>query len=260
MRLEGKRALITGAGSGIGRALAIRAASKGMILALCGRRPDALAETAAMLDRPAAHIVISADITLPVDRERLRACVAKNWSGLDILVNNAGIIESGSVASVVDSALERLFAINVIAPIALVRDMLPLLEIGRPSRVINIGSVFGDIPYPFFAAYSASKFALRGFSIALRREMDGRGVGVTYAAPRATQTEALGASRPLIQKMQMALDNPKSVAEQIWRAVERDADSVYPRGPERLYVFLQRVLPRVIDSALSKQMAKLVAS
>jgi short-subunit dehydrogenase len=148
-----------------------------------------------------------------------------------------------------------MMATNVIAPLALTREMLPLLRRAMPSRVVNVGSMFGDIPYPLFAAYSASKFALRGLSIALRRELRGYGVGVTYAAPRATKTEAARVLDPLIEPMQMRMDNPAQVATQIWRAVIKDSDSVYATGPERLFVLVQRLLPRLIDRAIAAQMA-----
>ena len=142
-------------------------------------------------------------------------------AGLDVLVNNAGVIAIGPLACATDDEFERMMATNVIAPLALTREMLPLLRRAMPSRVVNVGSMFGDIPYPLFAAYSASKFALRGLSIALRRELRGYGVGVTYAAPRATKTEAARVLDPLVEPMQMRMDNPAQVATQIWRAVDQ---------------------------------------
>jgi short-subunit dehydrogenase len=259
MQLEGKCVLVTGAGSGIGRALALEASRRGMTVALCGRRSDALAETAALLDRTKAHVVIPGDVTRAEDRHMLRDRLHGEWGRLDVLVNNAGIIEAGPLEHLSDAALEQTIATNVAAPMALTRDMLPLLLAAKPSRVVNIGSVFGDIPYPLFAVYSATKFALRGFSIALRRELWDRGVGVTYAAPRATKTEAADALESLIVAIQPRLDDPAVVAGQIWRAVEVDADSVYPAGAERIFVLLQRLFPGLVDRVVSKQMARLIA-
>jgi short-subunit dehydrogenase len=260
MRLEGRCVLVTGAGSGIGRALAIEASRRGMAVALCGRRPDALAETAALLDQTKAHLVVPGDVTRTEDRQMLRDRLHDAWGRLDVLVNNAGIIEAGPLERVTDAALEQTIATNVTAPMALTRDMLPLLLAARRARVVNVGSVFGDIPYPLFTVYSATKFALRGFSIALRRELRDRGVGVTYAAPRATKTVAADALADLITAMQPRLDDPAIVAEQIWRAVARDADSVYPPGAERIFVLLQRLFPGVVDRAISKQMARFIAN
>jgi short-subunit dehydrogenase len=259
MRLEGKYVLITGAGSGIGRALAIEASRRGMIVALCGRRAEALAGTAALLDAGNAHIVIPADVTRAEDRRMLRDRLGESWGRLDVLVNNAGIVEAGPVESLKDESLERTVATNFTAPIAVTRDLLPLLLAARPSRVVNVGSMFGDIPFPLFAAYSATKFGLRGFSDALRREFRDRGVSVTYAAPRATKTEATDALEALIASVQPRLDDPVAVAADIWRAVEKDARSVYPKGPERMFILLQRLFPGLVDNAVCKQMARQIA-
>jgi NAD(P)-dependent dehydrogenase (short-subunit alcohol dehydrogenase family) len=255
MQLEGKRALITGAGSGIGRALAIEASRYGMTVALCGRRGDALAETLAMMSPSGRHMRLRGDITVPAVRRGMRDHLWRQWGGLDVLINNAGVVPVGPLACASDAELEQVMAINVVAPLALTREMLPLLHRATPSRIVNVGSMLGDIPYPLFAAYSASKCALRGLSIALRRELKPYGIGVTYAAPRATKTTAANAMAPLVEPMQMRLDAPDRVATQIWRAVAKDLDSAYGRGPERLFVLLQRLLPRLIDRAVAAQMA-----
>ena len=114
--------------------------------------------------------------------------------------------------------------------------------------------MFGDIAYPLFSAYSASKFALRGLSIALRRELKEFGVGVTYAAPRATNTDAASAFGRLVAPMQMRIDDPAKVARDIWTAVARDADSVYAKGPERFFVLVQRLFPQLVDRSIEGQM------
>lgn len=255
MRLKDKVALITGAGSGIGRALAIEAARRGMTVALMGRRADALHETLELLGRPANHVALPGDVTVPGVRVALRQYIDR-WAGrLDVLVNNAGVLTAGPLSSTSDETLELMMKTNVIAPAALTRELLPLLQRAAPSRIVNVGSVFGDIAYPLFGAYSASKFGLRGLSIALRRELKQFGVGVTYAAPRATNTAAAGAFASLITPMQMRIDDPAKVARDIWAAVARDADSAYAKGPERLFVLIQRLFPRLIDRSIAAQMA-----
>jgi NAD(P)-dependent dehydrogenase (short-subunit alcohol dehydrogenase family) len=255
MQLEGKLALITGAGSGIGRALAIEASRLGMTVALCGRRAGALHETRTLMEPSGRHLRLQGDVTDPAVRRGLRDYLWRHWGGLDVLVNNAGIVAVGPLTHTTDGELERVMATNVIAPAALSREMLPLLRHTAPSRIVNVGSMFGDIPYPLIATYSASKFALRGLSIALRRELKSSGIGVTYAAPRGTKTDAARAFDSLIGPMQMRLDDPERVAAQIWRAVARDADSAYAKGPERLFVFVQRLLPRLVDRSIAAQMA-----
>jgi NAD(P)-dependent dehydrogenase (short-subunit alcohol dehydrogenase family) len=254
MQLEGKRALITGAGSGIGRALAIEASRLGMTVALCGRRAEPLYATLSEMTPSGRHLRLRGDITAPAVRRSIRHYLWQHWGGLDVLVNNAGLVPVGPLSCTTDDELERVMMTNVVAPLALTREMLPLLRRPGTSRIVNVGSVLGDIAYPLFAAYSASKFAVRGLSIAMRRELKPYGIGVTYAAPRATKTDASQAMDPLVEPLQMRLDNPTAVASQIWRAVMQDLDSIYPRGPERLFVLAQRLVPKIVDRAISTQM------
>ena len=252
MQPEQKLVLVTGAGSGIGRALCIEAAQRGLAVALCGRRREALEATGALLGPGASHLIIPADITRPEQRRRIVDRIRKERGALDILINNAGIVEGGPLETFDDDALARTFQTNVMAPMALTRDLMSLLIAAKPSRVVNVGSIFGDIAYPEFTCYSAAKFALRGFSIALRREWKQKGIGVTYAAPRATRTDAAVAFASLIAKTKMNMDSPEQVARQIWRAVARGHDSVYAPAPEKVYVLIQRLFPRAIDWSLSR--------
>jgi short-subunit dehydrogenase len=252
MRPEQKLVLVTGAGSGIGRALCIEAANRGMAVALCGRRQEALETSRALLGSGAGHLVIPADITRPEDRRVIVDRIKSERGALDILINNAGIVEGGPLETFDDDALARTFQTNIMAPMALTRDLMPLLVAAKPSRVVNVGSIFGDIGYPDFTCYSAAKFALRGFSMALRREWKRKGISVTYAAPRATRTDAAVAFADLIAKTKMTMDSPEQVARQIWRAIARGHDSVYAPAPERVYVLMQRLFPRVIDWSLSR--------
>ena len=112
--------------------------------------------------------------------------------------------------------------------------------------------MFGDIAFPCFGAYSATKFALRGYSDALRRELAAEGVGVTYAAPRATRTPAVDNFRDLVEPMGMVLDEQDAVARRILDAVARDARSVYPVGMERVFMAIQSLGPALVDANLSK--------
>ena len=254
MRLEKRIALITGAGSGIGRRLAMEAAARGMLVILCGRRGEALHETLAMME-PGGHVALPGDITDPTIRVALARYINHWWGRLDVLVNNAGVVTVGPLLRTSDADLNSVMATNVVAPAALIRELLPLLHRAAPSRVVNVGSVFGDIAYPLFGAYSASKFALRGLSNALRRELKEFGVGVTYAAPRATSTDAAHAFGRLVEPMQMRMDDPIKVAADIWTAVARDADTVYPKGPERLFVLVERLLPQLVNRSVAAQLS-----
>ncbi len=259
MQLDGKVAIITGAGSGIGRALAMEAAGRGITLALTGRRRVALQQT--LLKLPGSgHLIIAGDVTVAADRAALIAAVNDRWGRLDLLVNNAGVVPVGPFMQITDDQLRTAMETNLLAPMALARQAVPLLQRAMDARIVNIGSVLGDIPYPLLAAYSATKSGLRGFSIALRRELAPLGIGVTYAAPRATRTAASRPLHELIEPFNMKLDQPRSVARSIWKAVAREADSVYPAGPERLFVLIQRLLPHLVDRSIARQLSRVPAS
>lgn len=243
-----KTALITGAGSGIGRALAQEAARLGYDLILVGRTESKLAETAALIPDTSVTVVAS-DVTTAAGRQAILAAVG---DGLDILINNAGTLAVGHLANLDDDALARMVSTNLTAPIALTRDLLPALT-AKQGRIVNIGSVFGDIAYPFFAGYSATKFGLRGFSDAIRRELSGTGIGVTYIAPRATRTAAESEFAALVEPLQITLDSAERVATQAWAAILSGKREGFPKGKERFFVKVQRLFPSLVDKSVGAQ-------
>lgn len=256
MQLKDRNALITGAGSGIGRALAIEAVAQGMTVALAGRRTEALEETRDLLEDPERGLVFPIDVTDAVQRGRLREAVGAAFGRLDLLVNNAGVQSVGPLGGLDDGALEAMACTNLVAPMALTRAMLDLLRAAAPSRIVNIGSMFGLIGFPLFTGYSATKFGLRGFSDALRRELKDTGVGVTFAAPRATATATMAHSQHLVEPFGMRIDAPEAVAKRILKAVKRDARTIYPAGAERLFLMLQALRPGLVDNAIAKQLRR----
>lgn len=239
-----KTVLITGAGSGLGRALAIEADRHDHRVILVGRREAPLAETAALIRDV---MILPADVTSAADRASIAATVAE--TGLDILINNAGIVPSGALEALTDAEIAQTLTLNIAAPLSLTRDLLNALSASR-GQVVNMGSVFGDIGFPYFSAYSASKFGLRGWSDALRRELAPRGIAVTYLAPRGTRTDAAAGFDRLVGPMAMTLDDPQMVAARAWRAIAARRREQLPASRERLFVALQRLRPSIIDRAL----------
>jgi len=252
MRLEGTTALITGAGSGIGRALAVEAAKRGVMVYLAGRRLSKLEETWRSLPDAAEARCIEADVTTAEGRHAIKAAIERSDRSLDIMVNNAGCITKGHFAEASDAEVARMLDTNLTAPILLTRDLLPLLRRSADARIVNVGSVYGDIAAPGFAVYAATKFGLRGLSDALRRELAPEGIGVTYAAPRATETEGVQTIAAELKRQGNRFDDPAKVAAWIWTAVEKERRSAYPPSAERLFVAIQRVFPALIDRALGK--------
>lgn len=257
MKLERSRIVLTGAAGGIGRALTLALGRAGAHLALVGRRRDALEAVAAEARAAGAGAqMVIADIATAAGRAQVMEQATAALGGIDVLINNAGTLNFGPFEAEDPALIERLFQANVLAPVLLTRALLPQLLGQGQGRIVNVGSTFGSIGFPFFASYSASKFALRGFSQALRRELAGTGVGVTYIAPRATRTDFNPAS---VQRMNQALgnkeDTPAAVAAALVEALQRDRDDVYLGWPEKLFVRLNGLLPRMVDKALRKQQA-----
>ncbi len=254
MDINGKSIILTGAGSGIGRALAQALSNAGAKLVLADLNGDGLEETKASLAHPDACVTVVGDITQAETRDAMRSAAEESFGGLDILVNNAGVVAVGPLAKADDNALELMARVNLLAPMQLIRDMLGSLEKSSTPTIVNIGSMFGDIAFPLFAGYSATKFGVRGLSDALRRELAPKNVRVLYVAPRAAKTAATGAFEHLIEPMQMKLDEPEVVAANIVSAIRSGARSSYPRGLERVFVLVQRILPQLVDNSIIKQL------
>jgi len=238
--------LITGAGSGIGRALAVKAAESGYNLILVGRRQAELEDTAKLLGVVNARIV-RADITNAEGRARI---VAATGERLDILLNNAGCLCVGRLTDLSDDDIAQTVGTNLTAAMQLTRDLVPALTAAQ-GRIVNIGSMFGIIAFPYFSAYSATKFAMRGFSDALRRELSEFGIAVTYVAPRATRTPAHSQFAHLVEPFEMTLDEPERVARRAWSGIMAGRKTVYPGTTERIFAAVQTLVPSLIDSALT---------
>lgn len=256
MRLEGKRIAITGAGSGLGLALAREAAMRGADLLLVGRDGATLARARSSVSRPHHAAVCAADVTTAAGRAAIASAIDKALGGLDILVNNAGVQGFGPLEGQDDAAIEAMLATNLAAPIILTRDLLPRLRASAPSRVVNVGSMFGDIAFPLFVAYSASKFGLRGASDALRRELADDGIAVTHVAPRAIRTTAYEDQAVLEKPFAMTVDTPEAVARRIWNGVSAGRATIYPGVAERLILLVQRLAPHIVDAALASKLRR----
>lgn len=256
MQLEAARVVLTGAGSGLGLALAREASERGARLLLVGRGLDALNVARDSLRRPQRASICVADVTRPEGRAAIVELAGRGLGGVEILVNNAGVQTVGGLAEHDDAAIAAMLATNLAAPLALTRDLLPLLRDAAPSRVVNIGSMFGDIAFPLFAGYSATKFGLRGLSDSLRRELAEDGIGITHAAPRAVRTPAFAAHDALEAPFAMKVDAPEAVAARIWNAVARDRDRIYPGLAEHALRLVQHLAPGIVDGALASRLRK----
>jgi short-subunit dehydrogenase len=255
MKLAGSRILLTGASGGIGRWVAVELARRGARLALLGREPARLEPVAQAVRAAGAHAVCFAfDLARRDGHAPLVARVIRELGGLDALVNNAGVSRFAAFADDDPDAICDLIDTNLTGPLLLTRAVLPYFVQRRAGHIVNIGSILGSIAFPHFATYSASKFALRGLSEALRRELAESGVQVTYVAPRTTATDMnTAAVRELFAASGTAMDQPEEVATRIVTALEADRKDVYIGWPERFFVRFNSLLPRLVDGALGRQ-------
>lgn len=193
-RVEGRTAVITGAGSGIGRAVAVSLAKRGCHLAISDVNDAALAETARLvrsIGQAASRVMVSEHRLDVADRAAVAAYperVTVTHSGVDLLINNAGVAVGGEFEQVSEEDFEWLFGINFFGVVRMTRAFLPLLRASTEARVVNLSSVFGLIAPPGQAAYAASKFAVRGFSESLRHELMDSNVGVSVVHPGGIAT------------------------------------------------------------------------
>lgn len=257
MKIIGSKILITGASGGIGGAIANLLAERGASLILVNRDGDKLKAFAHQLQAKGTTVIpLVADLAEPGRPAAIVQDAIRQAGGVDILINCAGIQNFGFAAEETASDTARLFNINTIAPIALSNAVLPHMLDKGYGQIVNVGSIFGSIAFPCFASYSASKFALRGYSEALRRELAGSGVNVAYVAPRFTRTAF---NRSVVTRMANALkmnqDSPESVAASVVAAIEGNQGERYLGWPEKLFVRINSLLPRLVDQSLIKQVA-----
>jgi len=256
MNFEDKRVLITGASGGIGRALVAMLLDEGAHVLLSGRDHEALSAVVQGHAERERTAVFSADLTRASDRAALCDFASRWRGGINVLINNAAVNDFSLLRSQSAESLEVAIATNLVAPIDLCRRLSACLERSETAHIVNIGSVFGSIGFAGNSVYCATKFGLRGFSEALRRELANTSIQVHYFAPRATRTAF---NSDLVNDMNEALgnasDDPAQVARSIVGALQADQVECVIGWPEKFFARLNALLPRLVDAALLQKLA-----
>jgi 3-oxoacyl-[acyl-carrier protein] reductase len=243
VRWDGSVAVITGASRGIGRQIALAAARHGARLGLVARSRNEL-ETV-LTETGGRGAVATADIGERDEVEAAIAALAAELGPIDILVNNAGVGSWSAVADTDVEVYERLMRLNYLGTVYATKAVLPsMLERGR-GHIVNVGSIAGRIGAPFEAAYSASKFAVSGFTECLAVEVHSRGVGVSMVNPGPVQTDFFDA-----RGVPYARKTPKpvpasDVADAVIAAVEKDRLEQFVPGYLRSANTARHLLPGV---------------
>lgn len=234
MRLAGRTAVVTGAASGIGRAVAASLARRGCHLALADVNEAGLAETAALVRAPGLRTSIHRlDVADRAAVSAFPAQVAAEHGGVDVLVNNAGVAVGGSFEQVSEADFEWLFEINFWGVVRMTRAFLPLLRASDDARLVNVSSVFGLVAPAGQVAYAASKFAVRGFSEALRHELEGSGVGVTVVHPGGVATQIANSARVPAGVPEEEVARRRARTNRLLRMPPEKAGEIIVRGIEQ---------------------------
>ncbi len=248
-------AVVTGAGTGIGRGIALALVRRGMGVALVGRRREPLetvAEEMSGLRPEATTAVIPADLAHASERQRLVEEVHQKLGTVSVLINNAAVLAHGELAMLSSDEIERAVAVNLIAPIDLTRLLEDeLAENGGAVAFVASNARF--IPLPSAAILSATKAAMANLADALRYELEPRGIHVMAAYPPDTDTPMLASLREGRAWQGIRLASAEAVGERMIAALEQRRREVRWGIRERLLVALYLTMPRLIQAVLRRQ-------
>ena len=248
MNVRGKRAIVTGASSGIGRATALELASRGCHVVLAARREELLSEVARLCARHRVQTaVVASDISKRSECEELIRIALERLGGVDILVNNAGFGVFGPVETINGETYDAMTSTNYLGTVNCTKAVLPhMLERGSGS-IVNVASITGIMGFAGMAGYGATKYAIIGFSEALRDEVIDRGIRVSIVCPGTTVTglmddddmKMIPRASVLIPAMQA-----ETVGFAIRRAIERGSYRTILPWQAAFYMKTKEIFPR----------------
>ncbi len=254
--IKNSRAVVTGASSGIGRAIALELAKQGCKVVCLARREDRLQALAKEIESLGGDAVcVAGDITDAAVRANGLAAAQANFGGLDILINNAGVGAIGPFETAAPDRVRTLMEVNFFSLVEMTRAALPLLKRGRRPTIVNISSILGRRAAPHNSEYSASKFAVHGFSEALRAELAKSGVGVLVVSPGTTETEFFDRyieKTGAPQWPKHGAVTAEYVARATVRAIRRGSHEITPYFWGKFLVLLNRLSPWLVDQIMAR--------
>lgn len=254
--LVGLRALVTGASSGIGRAICLDLARSGVDLVVVARRAEALAALVSELQTLGRRAVpLAGDVTDSAIRQQALDAARDQLGGLDLLVNNAGVSAFGRFTDSSPELLRRIMEVNFFAAVELTRAAIPLLRLGQSPTVVNVSSILGRRANPLNAEYCSSKFALTGFSEAVRPELAVEGINVLVVAPGTTETpffDNLLEQRETPAWLETRGVSPEHVARATLNAIKAGKHEIVPSWSGWWLLLANRIAPRLVDRGMKR--------
>ena len=247
--LNEKVVIITGASSGIGRALAFAFARRAAKVVLVARREERLEAVRREIEPYTSDVlVVPADIGDEQQLQNVINLTVETFGRIDILVNNAGVSQGGPLHLQPPEQVEQIIRVNLWSAIRLTQLVLPYMLANRSGYILNVGSGLGRVAVPGFTSYVASKYGLSGFSDSLRRELSGTGVHVTLILPTWTNTDMLPPdAEDLLRRYGFRIEDPDEVAERAVLALVHGDREVILGGPlEIIGVLVERYVPFLI--------------
>jgi len=259
MDLAGRKALLTGATGGLGRAIAIALAGRGATLSLSARKPEALEALAAELPG-SGHRVLPADLAEPGAAERLAA----EAGAVDVLVANAGVQGGGLLGELTPDQVTRALRVNLEAPMLMARALYPAMVEHGSGHLVFISSLNGKVASPRTSLYSATKFGLRGFALGLRMDLGPLGVGASLVSPGFVREAGMFAEAGVKPPPGMGTTTPERVAAATVNAIERDKAEVVPatlqlRAMSHFALAAPGISVRAQSGSVGQKMAKAIA-
>jgi short-subunit dehydrogenase len=247
------RTIVTGATSGIGRAIVVELVRRGAKVVAMGRRGDRLQSLAAEVAAPGHFRSSIGDVTKQVDRAAALEMAKREFGGLDALVNNAGIGGLGPFEQADEARLRQIMEVNFFAPAAFIREALPLLKAGNRPIIVNVSSVLGHRAIPEMSEYCASKFALHGLSDSLRAEL-APDVDVLLVSPSTTASEFfdVAAGDSGRSPKRFSAMSPEAVARRAVAAMAAGRHEIILSLGGQALVWFDRLLPSAADDALAR--------
>ena len=256
--IKGKRVLITGPSSGIGKALAFALAKKGAVLALAARRAKRLehiaAEISAAFPQLPMPLVFPCDVSIEENVSRLIESSIQQMGGIDILVNNAGIGVYGNTENTSISDFRTILDVNFFGTIYCILEVLPHMKKRGQGHIVNIASVAAKHGVPYLGAYGAGKAALSALSQSLRAELSRNGISVVVVYPGYTQTEFFAKEKHVGGGRRPAgpYESSEKVAKVIIRGIEKNKHEIVLSREGKALSLVQGLLPRIVDKAMAR--------